>query len=448
MDYVGKHIRGSTGTYKVVKHIASGGMGHIYEAANGSSQNVVVKFPATKMPDGSPMSPGYHAQVVEKLKVESQVLKNFSQARPPSIVRYVDESADPHDFFLVIEKIHGRTITKMVPSSGLLEKDVIRYSLDVLAGLEFMHKHNTIYRDMKPDNIMLTDSKKCILIDFGAAKQGVIQTSPGRDGNNATGLQSAGWTCPEQASGRASAECDLYALGRVMFFMASGFKPFRFTDHAGRMQKKLQQLKPRMNAGLSTLIDEMIDPQHRVAHTASGISARLRSLQGAGSAAAPAAVRQVVQQQPRPRAGAFTAGSGAEARIVLQGVEYKISNNPGGTLIGRIHDEMYCLKKKEGCNMDAEGRNIFIGWNCPKGCRCSYNPAHVIDKHHMKIWRDQNGNMCLVNNDQFRRSAINRNGRWQPVIHHKKYILYDRDEIALLYNEKKGPFVNFTFYMV
>jgi hypothetical protein len=52
----------------------------------------------------------------------------------------------------------------------------------------------------------------------------------------------------------------------------------------------------------------------------------------------------------------------------------------------------------------------------------------------------------VINNDPHRRSAINRLGKWMPMIHLKKEILKNHDQVALLYNEKKGPYLSFTFY--
>ena len=73
----GKLCRGKKGQYTVTSHISTGGMGSVFEAKDQNNRDVVIKFPATKMPDGHLMSPHYHSQVVDKLKVEAEVLKNF-----------------------------------------------------------------------------------------------------------------------------------------------------------------------------------------------------------------------------------------------------------------------------------------------------------------------------------------------------------------------------------
>ena len=433
MTSTGKLCRGKNGQYTVTSHISTGGMGSVFEAKDQNNRDVVIKFPATKMPDGHLMSPHYHSQVVDKLKVEAEVLKNFQILKSKYVVQYIDESYDSNDYFFVMEKLFGSTIEDKVSNTPLPESKVIQFSLDILEGLEFLHKHNTIYRDMKPGNVIATKNGRCVLIDFGTAKQGMTQHNSNIASGNATGFQSAGWTCPEQQSGRASAECDLYAVGRVMFFMATGIKPGRLETHTGKMTKKIHEVKPSISIQLSELVNEMIDPEHNTIHTANGLKMKLKTILISKSGnIAPVRI---------PSSSALS-----EARIVLQGSEYRISNNPSGSLIGKNHNPVTCSQNNDGCNSRHEGNNIFVGWNCPSGCRCSLNPAHMLDKHHMRIWKNSHGQVCVINNDQNRRSAINRLGKWMPMIHLKKEILKNHDQVALLYNEKKGPYLSFTFY--
>ncbi|MDA8000135.1 MAG: protein kinase [Alphaproteobacteria bacterium] len=427
-------------------------MGEVYEATDGSSNDVVIKFPITKFKDGRPVPADYYMQIVEKLKVEARILGSFAASNPPSIVKYVDEASDQDDFFLVIERIRGRTLTKEVPSGGLPEEDVIRHALEILEGLEFIHRRNTLYRDMKSDNVMLDDGGRCVMIDFGTARQGMTQASMGPDIQNATQIYTEAWSCPDQKIGKASAECDLYALGKVVHFMATGINPRTIIDR--RLEgKRLHEFKPKISRELSDLVDGMIDPLHKSAHTAHEIAARFRAIQtGAAPSQTPPRVAQIHvapaaagrSVRHGPRAGHLR---GTYPRIVLQGTEYRIPvRRPGGTIIGKGHNVRTCIRNRGGCNHRNRGTNIFVGWRCPRGCMCDTNPAHVIDRHHMRVWKNRSGDICAMNMDPERRSAMNRNGTWIPMTTNLEVVLKDRDQVALLYNEQKGPYISFTFY--
>ena len=156
MISIGKSCKGKNGHYTITSKIASGGMGHVFEAKDQNNREVIVKVPTTHMPDGTLMAPNYHSEVIKKLKVEGQVLKNFQTLKPQCIVQYIDESYDSNDYFFVMEKLFGTTIEDKVSNTPLPENEVIQFSLDMLEGLEFLHKHNTIYRDIKPGNVMAT----------------------------------------------------------------------------------------------------------------------------------------------------------------------------------------------------------------------------------------------------------------------------------------------------
>ena len=436
MDQIGNICQGKNSVcspYTIIKHLDTGGFGEVYTATDKNGQEVVVKFPATHMQGGILMDAGYYAQVVEKLKVEAKVLQNFQKQKPMNIVRYIDESANPGKFFLVIEKIDGETISKKIRGGNALPlNEVIKLSIDVLRGLDFLHKHNTMYRDIKPENIMIRKNGNAVLIDFGTAKQGMTQVN--QNDNSHTKIESPGWTCPDQKGGMTSTECDLYALGRVMFYMASGLLPSKLTSTLGKMKKKLDEINSSISRQFSELVDDMIDPQHNKVHTASEIISKLNSV----STSKPVHSKtQRLQAQVYPQTA--PAYGLLQPKIILEGKTYPISNLEDGTIIGKEHDEC------EHCNKSAYGTNIGLGWKCPSGCKCTYNPAHMIYSHHLRVYK-QNGQFYVTSSYDDRQSAINRGGKWRRMIANKPELLRDRDQVALLYNEDKGSYMSFQFH--
>jgi serine/threonine protein kinase len=285
---------------------------------------------------------------------------------------------------------------------------------------------------MKPDNIMIRKNGSAVLIDFGTAKQGMTQVS--QSDNSHTKFGSAGWTCPEQDSGRASTECDIYALGRVIFYMASGIQPHTISSAAGRMKKKLHQINSSVNRQFSELVNDMIDPQHNKVHTASEVISQLNSV----STSKPVYSKpQRLQAQVYPQT--TPAYALPESKIILEGKDYKISNLTDGTQIGKLHDPC------EHCNKPNNGTVIGVGWKCHRGCRCDLNPAHQMKAHHMTIYRDKGG-FVVVNGDPERDSAIKTARGWRRMVTHRPEVLRDRDQVALLYNERKGPYISFQFH--
>jgi len=428
-DRVGSTCRGKQGTYQVTKHLSTGGMGIVYEGFSSNGGNVVIKFPATHMPSGELMIPSYQEKIIVKLKDEATILRELSKFNKKTIVKYIDESSNEKDFFLVIEKIEGETVSNLVKgNSGLDQTKLVKLSMDVLHGMEFLHGKNTIYRDLKPENIMADKNGGYVIIDFGTAKQGLTNTTI--ESSSHTKIGTPDWTCPEQDSGRASPECDLYALGRIMFHLATGIQPRQLDTGKGRMKKKISEIKTGFNQQLSDLVHELIDPEHNQIHTATDLITKLGSLSKSGYSPP----RPVTLQKNQPR-------------IVLNGTVHVISDKPHGTIIGRRHDDVTCVNTNDAlrCNRPDEGTNIPLGWNCPKGCTCDINPRHKFTKHHMRIW-SMNGQVYAINQDPDRRSAINRRGKWIPMQHLKKESLQNHDQVALLYNETKGAYMSFTFY--
>lgn len=452
--HAGNVYQGAIGTYTITNLLAEGGMGYVYNATDENGEEVIAKFPKP-FPDQY-----YNDLILEKLKVEANILRNFTQENPAHVVKYIDESPDMNNFFLIIEKIDGPPVTKIVPGRGLDESEVIRLGIEMAHGLDFLHSRNTIHRDIKPDNIMIPQGGGCVIIDFGGAKQGMTQLGKHVKG---TEIGSKGWTCPDQLNGKMSAECDIYALGRIMFYMATGIKPIRFTLATGYLKRTVNQIKPSASQDLSNFINEMADPLHRTVHTATDVINQLTAFQsGGGQVLAPQQVSQVQQvphvhhqqapqvQQQVPQVHQYQVPQvqprqANEAVIVMQGITYKIPNLPGGTLISKRHDEENCLQKSGGCNVYGQGYNIFVGWNCPAGCNCSYNPAHALSEHYLRVWRDLDGKICVINNDSKRTSAINRGSKWEPMTYMKKEYLKDHDQVALLYN-MGNPYMIFTFH--
>ncbi|MGD2249189.1 MAG: FHA domain-containing serine/threonine-protein kinase [Candidatus Methanofastidiosia archaeon] len=218
--------------YKIEHTIYTGGMGVACLSTNiHTNKKYVIKYPV-------------HGQdtKVEKLKVEAAILKSISH---PFIVTYIDSFEENNMFYLVTEYIPGRDMKTLFYERPAPESNVTQYANQLLSALEYLHNNNTIHRDIKPRNIMIT--KNTIkLIDFGGAKKGF--TSLEKDP-----LWTPGYGAPEQRTGAFYYQSDIYAVGATMYFLVTGCDP-----------RHLPPLKPRrknlqVSKGLDAVIQKATD---------------------------------------------------------------------------------------------------------------------------------------------------------------------------------------------
>jgi formylglycine-generating enzyme required for sulfatase activity len=187
-------------------------------------------------------------KVVVKQFIPSEDVRKNASSRQKALQLFHDESArllqlDQHpqipilfeafeehnSHFLVQQFIDGQTLAEELKAQGkpFTEAQVRSLLLDLLPVLQFIHSHNVIHRDIKPDNIMRRQvDDRMVLIDFGAAKM-ATQTELAKTG---TKIGSAGYAAPEQAYGKATFASDLYSLGVVCLNLLTQMHPFDLYD--------------------------------------------------------------------------------------------------------------------------------------------------------------------------------------------------------------------------
>src|SRR5262249_21610117 len=123
--------------------------------------------------------------------------------------------------YLVMEFIEGTTLSSRLQQGSLETEDVVRYGAEIAEALAEAHRSGIVHRDLKPQNIMLTRHGVKVL-DFGIAK--VIDNDNSGQTNSISGTPT--YMAPEQLEGKpVDARVDLFALGLVLYEMASGHLP-------------------------------------------------------------------------------------------------------------------------------------------------------------------------------------------------------------------------------
>jgi serine/threonine-protein kinase len=201
--------------YRLVDHLARGGMADVYAA----SDEVLGRRVAVKM-----LHANYATDeaFVQRFRREAQAAANLTH---PNIVSIYDTGKDGGNYFIVMELVEGRTLRDVVRSEGpLLPRRAAEIASEVAAALAVAARGGLAHRDVKPGNILLTDTGSVKVTDFGIARAWDDSEELTRTG---AVIGTATYFSPEQAQGRpADGRSDLYALGVVLFEMLTGRPPF------------------------------------------------------------------------------------------------------------------------------------------------------------------------------------------------------------------------------
>ena len=263
---LGKHRGFFLGSYRLLSHLARGGMSSLYVAEHVDSGDIraLKVLPPTKVGESS-----YLPRFLREARVASQL-------KHPNIIRVFElQNASENGtetYFMAMELLKGRDLFAEVTENGPL---TIRLAVDVIRqaalGLEYSHRANLVHRDVKPGNIFLTDSGTVKVLDLGLA--GFLENQ--QDENltrefNERILGTADYLAPEQAvdSHIADARADIYSLGCTFYFVLSGRPPFpdgnlaqRILSHQTRDPRDIRDLRTDVPEQLLDLIRRMLVKQ-------------------------------------------------------------------------------------------------------------------------------------------------------------------------------------------
>lgn len=203
------------GRYELIEKIGEGGMAIVYKA----KCRLLNRYVAIKI-----LRPEFtkDEQFVENFRRESQAAAGLSH---PNIVSVYDVGQEGNIHFIVMELVEGKTLSELIEEKGRLDyKEAINITRQVASALSLAHKNQIVHRDIKPHNILITNTGVAKLADFGIAKAVSASTIIGR--NNKV-MGSVHYFSPEQARGAYVDErSDIYSLGIVLYEMLTGKVPF------------------------------------------------------------------------------------------------------------------------------------------------------------------------------------------------------------------------------
>src|SRR5688500_1322778 len=210
------------GPYEILARIGAGGMGEVFKARDTRLERTV----AIK---GLPHEFAQNTQF--RLRFDREA-KTISQLDHPNICTLHDIGEHEGTSYLVMELLDGESLAERLAKGPLPLSDVFRYGSQIAEALDRAHRAGILHRDLKPGNIMLTRSG-AKLLDFGLAKSATIDIAP--DGatqhkpltQEGMILGTFQYMAPEQLEGlEADARTDIFALGALLYEMATGVRAF------------------------------------------------------------------------------------------------------------------------------------------------------------------------------------------------------------------------------
>ena len=146
--------------------------------------------------------------------------------------------------YLVMEYLPGGVLKTLTGASDRLGwQEAARLLLPIAEALDYAHSQNVIHRDVKPSNILLTGRGQPMLSDFGIAKILEEEQTQGLTVSG-TGMGTPEYMAPEQWTGRACPQSDLYSLGVVFYELVTGRKPYTADTPAALMLKQINDPLP------------------------------------------------------------------------------------------------------------------------------------------------------------------------------------------------------------
>ncbi len=285
--------------YRLISRLGAGGMGEVYRARDTMlGRDVALKFP----PEDFPLDP-------EKLERFRREAWAASALNHPNICTIYEIGEHEGRLFIAMELIEGKTLAEKVKDGPLTIEEVMANARQIAEALEEAHEHNIVHRDLKPANVMVTTKGRVKILDFGLAKlerprnpaepseENLLQTQVGAI------MGTLPYMAPEQLRGETTdARTDLYALGELIYEMATGQRPFPETQTKQLMDAILNQ-PPRPPRELNPQIPENVeaailkamakDPSERYQSAAEVLADLLPQTATAGAAGLRAAPNRI-----------------------------------------------------------------------------------------------------------------------------------------------------------
>jgi beta-lactam-binding protein with PASTA domain len=237
------------GRYQVGSRIARGGMATVYLGTDTRLDRVVaLKIAHLELSDD--------AEFVRRFIGEARSAARLSS---PNVVAVYDQGSEGPLHYIAMEYVPGRTLRDLLAERGRLHPaEALDVMTGVLSGLAAAHQAGFAHRDVKPENVLLSQNGEVKVADFGLARSmaGAVQTRGGMI------IGTAAYLAPEQVAGRASdARTDVYAAGVMLFELLTGYQPHTGDSPLAVAYKHVNEVVPPPSSllpGLAPALDALV----------------------------------------------------------------------------------------------------------------------------------------------------------------------------------------------
>ena len=242
------------GAYEIVGWLGAGGMGEVYRARDPRlGREVALKL----ISDASQAD-------THQLRRFEQEARAAGQLNHPNILVVYDVGAEAGMPFIVSELLEGESLRRRLDRGAVPSRKVIDYARQAADGLAAAHDKGIVHRDIKPDNLFVTDEERVKILDFGIAKlrqQGdeSARLPLGAQTAESAVVGTAAYMSPEQVRGETvDARSDIFSLGAILFEMLAGRAAFTRESPADTMAAILKDDSPALAPTVAPALERIV----------------------------------------------------------------------------------------------------------------------------------------------------------------------------------------------
>ncbi|WP_239004138.1 Stk1 family PASTA domain-containing Ser/Thr kinase [Nocardia panacis] len=264
------------GRYRIDAPIARGGMSMVFRGVDTRlDRPVAIKVMDPKFA-GDP-------QFLTRFEFEARAV---AKLKHPALVAVYDQGIDGEYPFLIMELVEGGTLRELLRERGPMPPHAVRAVAEpVLAAIGVAHTAGLVHRDVKPENVLISDAGEVKIADFGLVRAVAAANTT----SASVILGTAAYLSPEQVTtGTADARSDVYSFGILIFELLTGQVPFTGDNSLSIAYQRIENDVPspsRFIAGVPPEFDDLVaratarEPTHRFAD-ANEMAAALRTIAG------------------------------------------------------------------------------------------------------------------------------------------------------------------------